>query len=292
MMIFDIQHFSIHNGPGIRTTVFMKGCPLKCAWCHNPESLSSDYDRVFRKSRCISCKACLKICPQLKNNTLPLDESCQSCQLCMDNCPTNALERFGKHYTQSELVAEIMKDNLFYRESGGGVTFSGGEPLLHSKQLLPIFEALKDEGIHIAVDTSGYGRWESIRHLLPTTDLFLYDIKHMDEEIHSRGTGVSNRVIIENYKMLHKSGARLWVRIPMIPGFNMSFDFIEKVTKLLSLYPPEQINLLPYHGTAANKYILLGMDAPAYVKDRDYSSSITAFQKRLKDHKLNCEIGG
>lgn len=292
MMIFDIQHFSIHNGPGIRTTVFMKGCPLKCSWCHNPESLSTRYDRVFRKSRCIDCGACLKVCPQLRGNTLPLDDTCNSCRLCMDSCPTNALERFGEYYTHDGLMAEIMKDSLFYAESGGGVTFSGGEPLLQSKQLLPIFETLKSQGIHIALDTSGYGTWETIQPLIPYIDLFMVDIKQMDAGLHSHGTGVSNRLILENYKKLHSDGARIWVRIPMIPGYNTGSAFMEDVTQFLTLFPPEQVNLLLYHSTAANKYAMLGLGFEHYEKELDYTHRLIKFQKKLQEKNINCEIGG
>lgn len=291
-MIFDIQHFSIHNGPGIRTTLFFKGCPLRCTWCHNPESLSRGKDRIFRNERCIHCNDCLRICPKLKAGALPLNDSCDACEACMAVCPTNALEVYGKDITTVELVQEILKDKVFFETSMGGVTLSGGEPLFQEEALKALLKALKAEGIHIALDTSGFSKWQIFEEIKASVDLFLYDLKHLDEEKHRHGTGVAVASILDNYIRLQSCGQRIWARIPMIPDYNMDQEHIDKLTDFLILYPPEQVNLLPYHGVASRKYELLGIPMAGHKKSETYEAQLKEIQQNLTDAGLKCLIGG
>ncbi len=291
-MIFDIQHFSIHNGPGIRTTVFFKGCPLKCAWCHNPESLSVHQDRVFREERCIECNRCLAVCPNLYGGALPLNTSCGTCDLCMKACPTNALEIFGTERTTAQILEEVLKDKVFYQNCGGGVTLSGGEPLFQEAAFLELVKALKRENIHVTLDTSGFASWQTLQHISPYVDLYLFDIKHLNDALHKEGTAVGNVLILENYRKLLQLKARVWVRIPMIPEYNMDALNQSKLIQLLEHYPPEQINLLPYHQTASRKYALLGKTMSNYPTGALYEKDLKLFQRALQKVNLKCCLGG
>lgn len=290
--IFDIQHFSIHNGPGIRTTVFFKGCPLRCKWCHNPESIRPESQRVFRSERCIHCGTCLKVCPKLDNGALPLDERCGDCTLCIDACPTNALEIFGKHYTVTALMAELEKDASFYEQSGGGITLSGGEPLMLGSELIPLVKAIKDRGWHLTVDTCGLVPWETFETVLPYVDLYLYDFKHTDHLAHQVGTGVGVQLIIENYQKLSERGAAIWARLPMIPGYNTTPEHISKLAVLFHHHPPKQVHLLSYHEAAHRKYELLGLEIHKYKKDEDYKEQLKSSCKVFRNMGIEATIGG
>ncbi len=255
-MIFDIQRNSFVDGPGIRTTVFFKGCNLRCKWCHNPESQSFDKQMMFYKDKCTGCGKCREVCP----NHL---QSCDFCGKCELYCPADARKVCGREYTPAEVFAEVIKDKAFYDNSGGGVTFSGGECMLQLDFLCEILEKCKSAGIHTAVDTAGNVPWESFEKILPFTDLFLYDIKAFDAELHRKGTGVSNELILENLKNL-SGRADIIVRIPVIGGYNDNDEEIRQIADFLKQIKIIKAELLPYHAMGEHKYTALGRNTESF----------------------------
>ena len=261
--VFNIQHYSIHDGPGIRTTVFLKGCPLNCHWCHNPESMDLKEQMIYRIQKCIGCGDCIVHCPEKAlsmgdNGIIRNEELCTLCGRCGEVCPTNAMEKVGKTASVEEIMAEIEKDQVFFEESGGGVTFSGGEPLLQPDLLIPLLDACKNKGIHTALDTSGYARWETLQAAAEKTDLFLYDLKHMDQEAHEKYTGVPNTLILENLIKLSRMHQNIWIRVPVIPGINDGEENVHRMGEFVKSLGIKKLFLLPYHDIAAGKYALLG----------------------------------
>ncbi len=248
MIISDIQRFCMHDGPGIRTTVFFKGCPLRCAWCHNPETQSDKKELLFYENKCIGCGIC-GACGNV---------ACTACGECAENCPTGAREVVGKEYTAQELYNEIRKDIAFYGDKGG-VTFSGGECMLQIEPLTQVLKMCKKNGIHTAVDTAGYVPFENFEKILPFTDLFLYDVKIFDSAKHKQYTGVDNARILSNLKRLFEAGARIWIRIPIIPTVNDSVEEMKQIKAFLDACgKPEKAELLPYHPMGESKKQALG----------------------------------
>jgi pyruvate formate lyase activating enzyme len=296
--IFDIKKYAIHDGPGIRTTVFFKGCPLSCGWCHNPEGLSRTTQRVYRVERCIGCMECVKACP---NNALTAKENgpkwlaanCAYCKTCARACPAQTLEFIGKTMSVKDVVTEIVKDTLFYDESRGGVTFSGGEPLMQPSFLMKLLKACGDLDLHRTVDTCGYADTRTLLKVATHVELFLYDLKHMDPEKHYSYTGVPIDMILTNLKRLSRQGARIIIRLPVIPGINNDGENIERTgTFLSSLASVNQVNILPYHRAAEAKYKNLGVKYKAAdIKrpDRDHLESIA---RQLEKYDLQVNIGG
>lgn len=251
-MIFDIEHGSFVDGPGIRTTVFFKGCNLKCAWCHNPESQSARPQMMFYKDKCIGCGKCREVCP----NTF---KSCDLCGKCELYCQQNARVISGKEYSADELFSEIEKDRSFYENSDGGVTFSGGECMLQTDFLCEMLQKCKTLGIHTAVDTAGNVPFASFEKILPYTDLFLYDLKAIDNAIHQKYTGTDNHRILDNLSRLLLMKKRVWVRMPILSGINDGEEDMKKTAAFFKKYgSPEKIELLPYHSMGENKYPALG----------------------------------
>ena len=269
-LIFDIERNSFADGPGIRTTVFFKGCNLQCAWCHNPESQDFQAQMMFYKDKCKGCGKCAEICPTPENCTL--------CGKCTFYCPVDARRVCGKKYTADEVFAEVIKDKAYYENSGGGVTFSGGECMLQIEFLQEILKKCKENGIHTAVDTAGHIPFENFEKILPYTDLFLYDVKILDSEKHKKYVGVGNERILENLKKLFEVGAKIWVRIPVIAHVNDSVEEMQAIKTVLSKWgKPEKVELLPYHAMGENKYPAVGKTAQHFAPpDNDTLKALRA----------------
>ncbi len=295
--IFNIQKYSIHDGSGIRTTVFFKGCPLKCWWCHNPESQNTNHEIMFFEERCTVCGKCIKKCPQnaikINNNFPEIDKfKCTLCEKCVDFCPNNAREHVGRNITSNELIKEIVKDEVFYEQSGGGVTFSGGEPLMQVDFLDDILKRCKDRGIHTAVDTSGYAPWKSFERIASKVDLFLYDIKIMDNEKHKKYIGAENDIILKNIENLSNMGCNIYLRMPIIKEINDDNDHIEKTIKLLSIINVEQVNLLPYHKIGMDKYRRLKMNYKLSGMEKPSDERMEEISQKFKKAGIKIKIGG
>jgi pyruvate formate lyase activating enzyme len=263
-IIFDIKRYAINDGSGIRTAIFFKGCPLNCLWCHNPEGQSSQPQLIFRSNRCKGSKACLEVCPlgaiTWLDGSITNWETCDDCGRCVEVCYAGAREIIGRLVSVNQLMEEIKRDIPFYDQSGGGVTFTGGEPIFQREFLQKTLLACKQQEIHTIVDTSGYASWEGFELIYPLVDLFLYDLKLMDEFKHMQCTSVSNQIILDNLQKLSGAKAHIIVRIPLIPGVNDDGENIERSAKFLADLPYlDGVELMPYHNIGLAKYQALGM---------------------------------
>lgn len=260
--IFEIKRFAVHDGGGIRTTVFMKGCPLRCIWCHNPEGISFEPELQYAKNRCVQCGLCAKVCINkahiFRENSHTIDRSrCTKCGKCADVCITGALSRCFREISSKELLEILLEDKEFYFQSNGGVTFSGGECLCQADFCAEVMKMLKGYNIHCAIDTCGCVNKSEIDKVMKYTDLFLYDIKHIEERQHIRYTGKSNTVILENLKYINDCGKDIEIRIPLITGINDGV--IGEIGKFLgNLNMVKRVKLLPYNNLAGSKYSNIG----------------------------------
>ena len=265
--IFDIQRFSIHDGPGIRTTVFLKGCPLRCLWCGNPESISHKPLLSYLSEKCIACGECAKVCEpkaitaDSTNGKAVVERArCTICGKCVPGCDAKALEIVGHEATPEAIMAVVLRDRDYYKSSGGGVTFSGGEPLAQPEYLEALLCAAKAEGLHCTVETSGYAPWSAFTPLLPLVDYWLYDFKETDPELHVKFTGVRNPLIIENLQQLHDQGATILLRCPMIPQHNARKAHLDGIAALAKRLPKLQgVELLPYYDLWRGKLKRFGL---------------------------------
>lgn len=298
-IFFDIKRYSINDGPGIRVTVFLKGCPLSCVWCHNPESISTKVQKMYSHSKCIGCSDCVEHCPE---NALTLTnegiitqvEACTLCGICAEVCPTKAMEMTGKLDTVDNIMKMIVRETVFMDQSEGGVTFSGGEPLRQSEFLIELLDACGRNGIHRTVDTSGFANTETLLEVAKRTDHFLYDLKMMNSEKHKKYTGVPNEKILSNLKILSETGASINIRIPFIKGVNSDNENMEETAIFIAGLSGEKkiVNLLPYHNIMTKKYQKLGGD---YHQDElsepsmeDKKTALAIFEK----HGIKAIIGG
>jgi len=258
---FDLKRFAIHDGPGIRTTLFLKGCPLSCIWCHNPEGISAAPELAFYPMRCALCGDCEQMCSchQITDAAHVFHrETCLACGRCEEVCLHGALELFGKFLDSGQAAALLLEDRRFYRD-GGGITLSGGEPLMQSEFCAELLALLKEEGIHCAVDTCGEVPWKAFERVLPFTDLFLYDFKVADSALHKTFTGCGNKRILANLARLDQTGIPFEIRMPMIPAHNMDVQNLENAAVILSgLRHLTAVRLLPYHAQAHSKYQAIG----------------------------------
>ena len=297
-LVFDIKKYAIHDGPGIRTTVFFKGCPLECQWCHNPESRSAYVEHSFRKNRCTGCGQCVEACPEQAISMIddkPVTEikKCTLCGRCVDICTACAREIVGREMTVNEVLDEVEKDIIFYDESGGGVTFSGGEPLMQPEFLVALLNQCKRQGIHTAVDTSCYADPKIIETVGEKADLFLCDIKHMDSEIHKQFTGVGNDLILENIKLLSQADKEIIIRIPIIPGFNDEKANIEATGKFTaSLSDVIRVDILPFNRGGIEKSARLANQNKYMQVDTPSEEQMNSIAKDLSKLGFEVKIGG
>ena len=296
-LIFNIQKFSVHDGPGIRTTIFFKGCPLSCQWCHNPESQSWKQENLPHANRCTSCGSCAKNCPQqalmMVEGQVCYDVSrCIYCGVCADNCFNNAREVVGTLYTVSELMSEILKDRPFYEQSGGGVTLSGGEVMTQIEFALELVAACQEQGISVAIDTCGYAPPENFKRILKHVDVFLYDIKLMDTSRHKLYTGFGNSLILENLKMLSNNQANISLRLPLIEGINTDDGHIQQVVDFIETLKINVIHLLPYHDMACGKYEQWKMQCPGEKFFAPASERLEEIAEIFKQAHYTVKIGG
>ena len=270
LYITEIQRFSIHDGPGLRTTVFLKGCNLRCAWCHNPETQSAESQIQYFARKCLKCGSCISACPaaalSVRHDRIGREAArCISCGRCVDACPSNAMHWVGRELDLDELLAVLQKDRDVFPDFSG-VTFSGGEPMLQSRALMQILPAVKSAGHHVAIDTAGDVPWSSFWRILPFTDLFLFDIKLMNSETHKFYTGRGNGRILENLTALCRHSRRLWIRLPLVRGGNDTEENVQALRRLLDSLPGaiERIDLLPYHAYGQGKAESLQMQQDCF----------------------------
>lgn len=297
-LIFDIKKYSINDGPGIRTTVFFKGCPLRCPWCHNPEGQSFLPEVMLRPSRCVAgCSECLAACEPgalaMTEGELLLDKAkCNLCGRCASVCPAGAIEIVGREVGAVEVIAEIEKDRVFYEESGGGVTFSGGEPLAQPEFLAELLDACRARGLHTTVDTCGYAPPEALALISNRADLFLFDLKVMDEKKHDDLTGQPNGVILANLERLARLGRKIAARLPLIAGINDDEANIRETAAFLhGLRAVKDVSLLPYHALGRDKYHGLRKKNPQAGLSAPSAERLNEIKRRLESQGLNVRLG-
>lgn len=287
-IITDIKRFAVHDGPGIRTTVFLKGCPLRCIWCHNPEGLSFRSQLAFYRNNCMNCGECVDACSFgahkiRENGHVFIREACVACGSCEDRCLGSALTLYGRRMRTEEVLPLLLEDRAFYESSKGGVTLSGGECLCWADFCAELLMCLKENGIHTAVDTCGFVSKENIDKVLPYADIFLYDIKAIDEDVHIKCTGQSNQLILQNLKYIDACGKHIEIRIPYVPGYNDKQ--IEKIAEFITfLKNVKAVKVLPYHNYAGSKYEALGLEStlpPILPTDRQIQQAQAIFHNKL-----------
>ena len=285
-MIFNVQRFSLHDGPGLRTTVFMKGCRLNCAWCHNPESQSPRHEFVRLRHRCMRCERCSE--EELSNPVVSGRTSED-----VEACPTGALQAVGETLEAAVLVRTLLRDRIFFDESGGGVTFSGGEPLMQAAFVTEAMQGLQTEGVHTALDTCGFARWEDLSAAASHATLILYDLKLMDDDRHRAATGVSNCVILQNLLALTRCHGNIWIRIPVIPGVNDDKANIEATASFIRPLPGiRQVDLLPYHATGEAKSARVGQDYTLHGTPSPTPEQLECLAAHFRGLNLYTTIGG
>jgi pyruvate formate lyase activating enzyme len=297
-IIFDVKQYAIHDGPGIRTTVFLKGCPLHCHWCHNPEGIKIKPQINYHRRRCIGCGECLDACSQRALSLTDVGittekQKCQSCGLCAKTCPSEARELIGRTVAPEQLLEIVKKDIPFYDASGGGVTFSGGEPLQQPEFLIECLKLCAEAGVHRAVDTSGFATHAVIERVARETSLFLYDLKIMDSTKHKRFTGQTNHQILSNLKYLARSGVPVVIRMPLIPGINDDQENIDLLSRFIRALPKTiPVQILPYHGGQEIKYRRLNMVIQAQNIPIHSQKALLQVKKRMESYGLRVQIGG
>lgn len=290
-IVFNIQRYSLHDGPGIRTIVFLKGCPLGCLWCSNPESQKLTRQIVFKPESCVGCGCCFNVCPTGARNDKNFT-GCKHCGKCISICPTGALEIIGTEMSVQDVLDEVEKDRAFYNNSKGGVTLSGGEPLVQHEFAAALVEAIKKMNLHVAIETTGFAPWEHAKKVLSGADLILYDLKQMDSEKHKIYTGVLNELILENARRIAKTKSENMIfRVPFIGSVNSDRENITAVARFASELGVKEVHLLPYHRYGEGKYKKLGLEYTfeAYTPD---SPVIDEALNLLRSYEIDAKNGG
>jgi pyruvate formate lyase activating enzyme len=296
--VFNVMRFSTHDGPGIRTTVFLKGCPLNCWWCHNPENWKHVPSEVYIAERCLGCGICIQACPhqalaRTAQGITADPDRCMHCGRCVDACPSEARERTGWSVAVPELVTILERDIPFYEQSNGGVTFSGGEPLCQAEFLMAMLKACGQLEIHRAVDTSGYAASDVLLQVARFTDLFLFDLKAIDPLTHRANTGVDNAGILANLRQLSGSGADITIRVPLIPGVNDDEQSLSKIGEFIAALPRRHpVDLLPYHAAASGKYKKLGIGLRGANVNPPAKERVAVIAQYLSGFGLAVHVGG
>lgn len=292
-LIFNIQKFSLHDGPGIRTVVFLKGCPLRCKWCSNPESQTADKQVLWDKSKCTACLKCVDSCSHhgisFAKGKIHIDNSqCATCGLCISTCPANALKMEGKYRSVDDVLSVCMQDYDFYMESGGGVTVSGGEGMMYPDFVIALNKKLREKGIHTAIETTGYVESDIFNRVADHLDLLLFDVKHYNREKHFEGTGVYNDLIIQNIKNAITDKRNILPRIPVIPSFNSSLEDAAGIAGLLLSVGAERAQLLPFHQFGEKKYEMMDMPYELGSCKALYSDDLQDYQKVFMNKGIDC----
>lgn len=292
-LVFNIQKFSIHDGPGVRTTVFLKGCPLRCRWCANPESQSGKVQMMHDKEKCLGCQSCVKACPEkaikMCDGHIALDhELCTGCLACEKACPGRALSHEGDFKTVREVYDVCMQDAMFYEDSGGGVTISGGEGMMQPEFVLALIKMLKESGVHTAIETTGCVGEETFQRLAKEFDLLLFDVKHYDSQKHRQGTGVGNEQIIKNLRWACGEGIEILPRLPVIPGFNDSLEDAAGIAALLKDVGLNRIQLLPFHQMGERKYEFLNREYALKDVKMLHHEELTQYREEFIKAGINC----
>ncbi len=296
--VFAIKKYAIHDGPNIRTTVFLKGCPLRCWWCHNPEGIETELSTIWIKNKCIGCKKCLHVCPTLSLSQIDGEirrdsTTCRQCRSCVEICPALAHEAIGWESSVADIISIIEKDIPFYDESKGGVTISGGEPLMQPGFLLDILRECGKLGINRAVDTTVYAEKKTVLQVAENCDMFLIDLKHMNSDKHRLYTGVPNELILSNIRALSKKGKQIRIRIPLIAGVNSDKENMHASAAFLAGLPhPPEVDLLPYHTIAESKYRKMNRTYPAVAFQQISKKTVRACSNILARMGLTVQIGG
>jgi len=294
-LVFNVQRFCLQDGPGIRTVVFLKGCPLRCAWCHNPESQLPRPELLFDELKCIRCLRCIKACPkgaiEFGGKIFIDDTKCDACGACERACPSGALAICGKWMSAGEVMDEVLRDKVFYDKSGGGLTISGGEPTLQPEFTLELCELAKSNGISVALETNGFCDSNTFSRILEGVDLVLYDVKAVDEVKHRALTGGSNRPILDNLRLAVARGANIIVRIPVVPNVNVSRDEFDRFAELMAEMGVKRVDLLPYHKLGVAKYRLLRRPYEL-VAETPSSDFLNAFKNAFVKRGITTTISG
>ncbi len=308
-LIANIQRFSVHDGPGIRTLVIGVGCNLKCKWCHNPETIPMKNSVYWKSALCVQCGLCIESCPEEAIlPPIPVQEArtegstyhkidrskCTGCLECVETCKFDALVPAAEIKTVDEVLEEVMRDELFYKNSGGGMTLGGGEPTMHPEFMMELLQKAKEKGLHVCLDTNGTAPWGVYEKTLPFVDIYLVDMKNMDSERHKLGTGAGNEKILKNIRKLSESGANIYIRVPVLYDYNDSDENFEQMGKFLKELPKSvlEVDVLPFHNWCQNKYDWLGIYWPLAEEESMDPIECEEFKEIIESYGIKCTIGG